>query len=87
MKYLLLCTSRTNGIAVWWRPRRRGYTTNVNDAGRYEVSEAKEIVADARDVVMIPAAWIGTEMQPRTIVDLGDEYNTAAVMKAREAQS
>lgn len=32
---------------MWWRPARRGYTSNIEEAGRYSKTEAEAIVADS----------------------------------------
>lgn len=37
----------SNQHAAWWRPARRGYTTIIEEAGRYDRGEAEAIVKDA----------------------------------------
>lgn len=32
---------------AWWRPDRRGYTRNIDEAGRYSATEAGAIMQDA----------------------------------------
>jgi hypothetical protein len=41
--YLILCKERNNGLALWWRAQRSGYTTNLLEAGRYSKAEADSI--------------------------------------------
>ncbi len=43
MKYLIW----SNQQRMWWRPASRGYTSIVDEAGRYELDEAVAIVADS----------------------------------------
>lgn len=37
----------SNQHGLWWRAAKRGYTDNIEEAGRYDVAEAKDIVAVA----------------------------------------
>ena len=37
----------SNQHGQWWRPARRGYTSVIEEAGRYSIAEAREIVAQA----------------------------------------
>src|SRR5215813_9409125 len=37
----------SNEHQMWWRPERSGYTPLIEDAGRYDVSAAIDIVADS----------------------------------------
>lgn len=43
MNYLIW----SNQKGMWWRPGKRGYTGNLEEAGRYSEPSAKAIVADA----------------------------------------
>lgn len=38
----------SNEHQLWWRPNSRGYTSDLNQAGRYARSEALAICATAR---------------------------------------
>lgn len=56
----------------WWRPNRRGYTTNIKSAGHYSFTEALEICFGANYFV--------NDHQPpnETIVPIvvgGDEFS------------
>lgn len=42
-----MCLVWSNQHSAWWRPNRRGYTTFIEEAGRYDRTEAEEIVRDA----------------------------------------
>jgi len=37
----------SNQHGMWWRPGKRGYTGNIEEAGRYDRASAEAIVADA----------------------------------------
>lgn len=49
--YLIRCIDQAGQqeMALWWRPERRGYTTSIDEAGRYTREEA-EAQARARDI-------------------------------------
>lgn len=44
-KYLLLSVRNSRGCdqLVWWRENRAGYTTDLNQAGRYAKEEAERL--------------------------------------------
>ncbi len=37
----------SNQQRAWWRPNQRGYTSIIEEAGRYSLEKATEIVNDA----------------------------------------
>jgi len=82
--FMLLCVSRSKGIALWWGPERRGYTTDVNSAGRYTVEDTRAIVGQSEDVVAVPVSAIGGELTTRQIVDLGDGLNRDVINRMKE---
>lgn len=43
MKYWIWCNERN----MWWRPNRRGYTSEREEAGVYSLEEATEICDNA----------------------------------------
>jgi hypothetical protein len=51
MKYFITAPSRTD---LYWRPGRKGYTTELADAGLYEEEEAKRIESGGRGDRIIP---------------------------------
>ncbi|MBU8576453.1 hypothetical protein ACQKEX_14535 [Bacillus pumilus] len=42
---------------VFWNPYKRGYTNQINQAGKYRASEAKEICTSDRDNNTIKVRW------------------------------
>lgn len=74
-RYLILCKERANGIAVWWRPDRRGYTNNVDAAGRYSKEEADSIAGIRGEDFPVPEKDIGETLFARRIVDVSDGDN------------
>lgn len=82
MEYLLLSKHRTHGIALWWRPGGCGYTTDINEAGRFDKEEAERIAKDSHgDDVPVPVEAIGNTITTRTIVDIGDANNHGEIMR------
>lgn len=44
MKYFIFTLDpNAKETALWWKPGRRGYTLNLEEAGLYEEKEAREI--------------------------------------------
>lgn len=41
MKYLIQYIGACGNEALWWRPEGAGYTTNVDEAGRFTEKRAK----------------------------------------------
>ena len=52
---------------AWWAPNRHGYTRDIRAAGRYQRSEAREIVREANVVCceecMIPVECVEPELE------------------------
>lgn len=81
MSYLILCKDRCQGMALWWRADRMGYTTDVAVAGRYSREEAESIARIRGIDVPVDEAEIGRSLKPRTIISLDDEGNGQALLK------
>jgi len=62
--YLIFCKERSvDGVAVWWRPHWRGYTSDVLEAGRYIEHQARQIYLESRgDDFPVPLELVGTEL-------------------------
>lgn len=73
--YLILCKERTHGVAMWWRPNRRGYTTDTTIAGRYSKEDALDIAGIRGEDFPVPENALGGALQIRTIVDVEDGAN------------
>lgn len=81
MDFLILSKSRTNGIAMWWLPEGKGYTNNVDKAGRFSADESARIVRGSPEKDMrIPWGAINRTISTRRIVDVGDADNHAELM-------
>ena len=81
MQFLILSKSQSNGIAIWWRPGQRGYTNDVDKAGRYSAEESASIVRGSPEKDMrIPVSAIDRVITTRRIVDIGDANNHAELM-------
>jgi hypothetical protein len=60
-QYLILHTFTVNGdCAVWWGPDHRGYTTDIDKAGRYTKEEADAIYSN-RPRLDKPILWSKVE--------------------------
>ena len=81
MEFLILNKDRSQGAAMWWRPDRAGYTTDVDSAGRYSSEESARIVrsGSGKDI-RVPVSAIGRTVTTRRIVDVGDADNHAELM-------
>lgn len=78
MDFLILskCRSNGKGVAHWWRERGRGYTTDVDQAGRYSAEESLRIVRGSPEKDMrVPVSAIGRLIETRRVVSLEDANN------------
>lgn len=81
MEFLILSKSRTDGIATWWLSDGKGYTNNVDMAGRFSADESARIVSVSPENNMrVPWSAINRTIATRRIVDLGDADNNAELM-------
>lgn len=79
MNYLILCEERPDGMCLWWRPRRRGYTTDIQQAGRYSKEEAHSIYQIRGTDFPVPEGALGTQLMVRAVVTLEDGGNLDAI--------
>lgn len=84
MRFLILSKSRSQGIAVWWRPGQSGYTNDVDTAGRYSAEESERIVSGAPEKDMRVPEYVIDRLATRCIVDIGDANNYADLMAYSE---
>lgn len=75
MSYLILHKDRAQGLAIWWRAERSGYTTDVSVAGRYTLDEALSIARIRGDDFPVDEEEIGRSLQPRMIISVDDGDN------------
>ena len=80
MRYLIFSKPRTTGVAMWWRPNAAGYTTNLDDAGRYSKEDAESHCAAAHHEIVAVEELAAYKLATRTIVDMGDGANYQMLM-------
>lgn len=80
MEFLILSKGRSSGIAIWWCPEGKGYTTDLEKAGRFSSVESLQIVRGSPEKdLRIPVSALG-RLQTRRIVDIGDAHNHDELM-------
>jgi len=62
------------GEALWWRPKRSGYTNDVAEAGRYSQEEADSIASIRGDDFPVSLADVGTVLKVRQVVSVEDNH-------------
>jgi len=62
------------GEALWWRPKRSGYTNDVAEAGRYTQEEADSIASTRGDDFPVSLADIDTVLKVRQVVSVEDNH-------------
>lgn len=57
--FLIECKEhRQSDLRLWWLPNSRGYTFNVNKAGRYTAEQVKTICHDGNDDIAWPESSV-----------------------------
>jgi len=77
--YLVLCKERINGLALWWRTERRGYTVDLLQAGKYTKADADSIARIRGTDFPVPETAIGCGIKPRRVVSVEDADNFNAL--------
>lgn len=78
--YILSLKWSHNEFCLWWRPDNKGYTGNLDEAGRYEAAEAlTEYHNDGKDALAVPCAL--AEKYVARIVDAGHKKDILADLK------
>jgi len=54
---------------AWWKTGRRGYTTNIADAGKYSIEEAEKICSQANITGINESILPVTNWIERMIID------------------
>lgn len=73
--YLILHRDRSQGMAIWWRANRSGYTADVAEAGHYTKEEAEAIATIRGDDFPVPWQDLGTVLKIRRVVNVEDGEN------------
>jgi len=76
MMYLVLCKERINGVALWWRAERSGYTTNLTEAGQYTRADAESIYRIRGTDFPVP---VTNALKVRRVVSVEDGDNFDAL--------
>lgn len=87
MSYLILCKQMVDGMALWWRCDRQGYTVNVAEAGRYSKDEAESIARIRGLDFPVPEEEIGKSIKTRTVVTHEEAGNWEALQAYRRRPS
>jgi hypothetical protein len=86
-RFLILQRERVGDLALWWRPDRRGYTTNVDEAGRYTEEEALSIQAIRGGDIPVPESFLRKCVKRRTVVSSEDGDNFTLLKQYRSKMS
>ena len=80
--YLIFSQKRTgpDGIIAWWRNGGAGYTTDMNEAGRFSQDKAKEIISQSHGASFAIKQDDVRKLKTRTIVDTSDGENLKQLM-------
>ena len=69
--YLIYSRKHSHGEVMWWRPESRGYTRDVNSAGRYTLEEVRAICTHPEDSVPIHIDRVLEALDLQLICDEG----------------
>lgn len=73
--WLILAVDRSAGVALWWRPNERGYTTDLQFAGRYSRDHAERISRSCHGSAAAVPPDVAQSLTKRMVVDIGDGQN------------
>lgn len=90
MFYILSLKWTTGDYCIWWGPNRIGYTSSLEDAGKYTASQIKDRPSyynDGKDTIAVPCDV--AEMRTRRVVlaDVGSivtasqEHSASGLLK------
>lgn len=82
--YLILYNKRGSDLALWWRPNSSGYTTNLNDAGRYSKGEAESIARIRGEDTPVCESILGNGLQIRNVINMEDGDNFKVLKRLQE---
>jgi hypothetical protein len=72
--YILSLRHTSGNVVTWWRPENRGYTTDLNCAGRYtrqQVEDAPGYYDNADETLAVPCEAALAAAQAIMMVDNG----------------
>jgi len=71
VEYYIFRTEGSHDRAMWWRPNSRGYTTNIQEAGKYTKEKAFKIELESGGEDFAVPDYIIAEMPKVTIIEAG----------------
>jgi hypothetical protein len=74
--FYILCKERSNGLCLWWRAERHGYTTDLTEAGKYPKAEAESIYKIRGTDFPVP---VNNVLKVRRVVSVEDGDNFDAL--------
>lgn len=73
MEYLIFSQKHTGpDMALFWRPGSKGYTTRLEEAGRYSEAKAEQICQPGSDSFMVPVAALASAIPVHSIISTSD---------------
>lgn len=74
-RWLLYSVSHSKEFALWWKPDARGYTTNLEDAGRYTEADAKRHEAGCHGDVRAVSPEDAAKLYTRVVAPVEENFN------------
>lgn len=72
-EWLLLSISHSREFALWWKPDERGYTTDLQQAGKYTEERAKFLESRSDSVRAISPETL-SRLQCRLVVPVEENF-------------
>lgn len=84
--YYIQTEGYVGNAMIWWRPEHRGYTPNINEAGKYSTDEAMKICENSDKSRAWPCEYIDSHpTAKKLIVDMQHiDYNAMMGWKRKD---
>lgn len=73
-RWLIYSIAHSGEFALWWKPDARGYTTNLEEAGRYTESDAKGHEAGAQGFVRAVSPEEASKLYTRLVAPVEENF-------------